>query len=573
MLDSIYNQIYFLGIQTIRYGKRFFKWIGGLLMKPVKAVATLAFTLIIVVDKFALRVFHEIVDDYKELISEIKRVYSSMIYINSKGKKKWSLKQLGRYLRVAFRRYKRAFIYVFNILLPIASLVILLNVVSLWSNTTFALELSYDGDVIGYVRTEAEYKQAREMAIERLDTFYDDSASYDAIKQAEYEIKPVKLSRINDARTICDKLIEESDYDITNACGIYIDGVFLCAVKNETDAVSVFDSILAEYETGEANATVSFVEDIEYVQGLYPDNESVIRDASYLSDKLNSKKSEASYYTVESGDSIVRIAQKLGLTTTDVFNLNPQLKGESIYVGQQILVASEVNFVRVQTTKTEIREAEIDYDTIKINTDSLYVGDSKVVVKGVKGVDEVTELVTYIDGVKVSTKEVSRKTVKEPVDEKIQVGTKKNYYNSGGGNPYGGTLAWPAVGATSVSSGYGYRSLNGWHGGIDLVRPGGSMGCTVVAAESGVVTFAGWYGSGGNTIIIDHGNGLSTLYAHMKTGSLKVVSGQRVTRGQAIGNIGDTGYVTGPHLHFEVRVNGTKVNPAPYLGIKSGSSR
>lgn len=573
MLDSIYNQIYFLGVQTIRYGKRFFKWIGSLLMKPVKAVATLAFTLIIVVDKFALRVFHEIVDDYKELISEIKRVYSSMIYINSKGKKKWSLKQLGRYLRVAFRRYKRAFIYVFNILLPIASLVILLNVVSLWSNTTFALELSYDGDVIGYVRTEAEYKQAREMAIERLDTFYDDSASYDAIKQAEYEIKPVKLSRINDARTICDKLIEESDYDITNACGIYIDGVFLCAVKNETDAVSVFDSILAEYETGEANATVSFVEDIEYVQGLYPDNESVIKDASYLSDKLNSKKSEASYYTVESGDSIVRIAQKLGLTTTEIFNLNPQLKGESIYVGQQILVASEVNFVRVQTTKTEIREAEIDYDTIKINTDSLYVGDSKVVVKGVKGVDEVTELVTYIDGVKVSTKEVSRKTVKEPVDEKIQVGTKKNYYNSGGGNPYGGTLAWPAVGATSVSSGYGYRSLNGWHGGIDLVRPGGSMGCTVVAAESGVVTFAGWYGSGGNTIIIDHGNGISTLYAHMKTGSLKVVSGQRVTRGQAIGNIGDTGYVTGPHLHFEVRVNGTKVNPAPYLGIKSGSSR
>lgn len=573
MLDSIYNQIYFLGIQTIRYGKRFLKWIGNLLMKPVKAVTTLVFTLIIVVDKFALRVFHEIVDDYKELISEIKRVYSSMIYINGKGKKKWSLKQLGKYLRVALRRYKRAFVYVFNIVLPIVSLLLLLNVVSVWANMTFALELSYDGEIIGYVRTEAEYKQAREMAIERLDAFSADNASNEAIKQAEYEIKPVKLSRINDARTICDKLIEESDYDITNACGIYIDGVFLCAVKNETDAVSVFDSVLADYETGEANATVSFVEDIEYVQGLYPDNESVIRDAAYLSEKLNSKKSEAAYYTVESGDSIVRIAQKLGLTTTEIFNLNPQLKGENIYVGQQILVASEVNFVRVQTTKTEIREAEIDYDTIKINTDSLYVGDRKVVVKGVKGVDEVTELVTYIDGVKVSTKEVSRKTVKEPVDEKIQVGTKKNYYNSGGGNPYGGTFAWPAIGATSVSSYYGYRSLNGWHGGIDLVRPGGSMGCTVVAAESGVVTFAGWYGSGGNTVIIDHGNGVSTLYAHMRNGSLKVVSGQRVSRGQAIGNIGDTGYVTGPHLHFEVRVNGTKVNPAPYLGIRTGSNR
>ena len=101
---------------------------------------------------------------------------------------------------------------------------------------------------------------------------------------------------------------------------------------------------------------------------------------------------------------------------------------------------------------------------------------------------------------------------------------------------------------------------------MDIVRPGGCSGCPVVAAESGVVTFAGWYGSGGNTVIINHGNGLTTLYAHMQNGSLRVSAGQRVTRGQQIGRIGGTGYVTGPHLHFEVRVNGTKVNPAPYLG-------
>ena len=194
--------------------------------------------------------------------------------------------------------------------------------------------------------------------------------------------------------------------------------------------------------------------------------------------------------------------------------------------------------------------------------------DSRVVTKGVNGLEEVTELVTYIDGVRVSSKEVSRKTIREAVDEKIQVGTKTHSYSSGGGGSYtGGKLGWPTIGAYSISSRYGYRNFgDGWHGGIDIVRPGGSSGCTVVAAESGTVTFAGWYGSGGYTVIINHGGGLTTMYCHMQPG-LKVRTGQYVSRGQAIGKIGATGYVTGAHLHFEVKVNGNNVNPAPYLGI------
>ena len=94
------------------------------------------------------------------------------------------------------------------------------------------------------------------------------------------------------------------------------------------------------------------------------------------------------------------------------------------------------------------------------------------------------------------------------------------------------------------------------------------MGAPVVAAESGRVVAAGYESMGGYYVRIDHGNGLSTLYAHMKSGSVCVRSGQYVQRGQQIGQAGATGYVTGAHLHFEVRVNGTKVNPAPYLGIR-----
>ena len=87
-----------------------------------------------------------------------------------------------------------------------------------------------------------------------------------------------------------------------------------------------------------------------------------------------------------------------------------------------------------------------------------------------------------------------------------------------------------------------------------------------IAAASGTVVSAGYHPSWGYNVLINHGNGLQTRYAHMIRGSLKVSAGQRVSAGQQLGNIGSTGNVTGPHLHFEVYVNGTRVNPSGYLG-------
>lgn len=552
----------------MRYSKRFFKWLGQLLLKPLKAIATLLFTLLILIDKFALKTFHESVTEFKKLITDARSVSDKIAEANAEGKGTL-FRRLLKYGKTAFARYNKAFVYVLNFALPVAALIVLANVIGAWQDTTFALEVNYNDRTIGYVQSEAVYKEARELAFDRLDisasantqTGVDDT---ELIGDADYKIKPVKLSQINDASEICDKLIENSDSKITNACGIYVDNSFICAVKNETDALSVFDSILSEYDTDDANASASFVENIEYVQGLYPDNENTVKDASYLSDKLNSKKSEARYYTVQAGDTVSQIAQKFDMTTSQIFNLNPTLK-ENIYIGQKILLSNEVNFIRVQITKTEKRTVDIPYKTVEVKTDKLYVGDKKTVTQGVTGRQEITELVTYIDGVRVSSKEVSRVTVREAVDKKVQVGTKKSSYSSGAVVSGGGRLLWPAVGAYSISSGYGYRNFgDGWHGGVDIVRPGGSKGCTVVAAESGTVTFAGWYGSGGYTVMIRHSNGLSTMYCHMMPG-LKVYSGQRVVRGQAVGQIGNTGYVTGAHLHFEVKVNGRNVNPLNYI--------
>jgi murein DD-endopeptidase MepM/ murein hydrolase activator NlpD len=126
-----------------------------------------------------------------------------------------------------------------------------------------------------------------------------------------------------------------------------------------------------------------------------------------------------------------------------------------------------------------------------------------------------------------------------------------------------GILTRPVPGRISSGFGprvhpiYGYERM---HNGVDM---DGAMGQKIVAATDGTVIFAGVKGGYGNTIMIDHGGGMVTLYAHQSR--FAVSSGARVSAGQVIGYVGSTGVSTGPHLHFEVRINGTPVNPAKYL--------
>lgn len=126
-------------------------------------------------------------------------------------------------------------------------------------------------------------------------------------------------------------------------------------------------------------------------------------------------------------------------------------------------------------------------------------------------------------------------------------------------------MIWPAPGNNRVSSPFGYRihpifGTRKMHTGVDISTP---MGATIVAATDGTVQSAGGMGGYGNAVIIDHGGGIATLYAH--NSQLLVKAGQKVSRGQVIAKAGSTGYSTGPHLHFEVRKNGTYINPLPWI--------
>ncbi|GIO33342.1 MULTISPECIES: murein hydrolase activator EnvC family protein [Paenibacillus] len=139
--------------------------------------------------------------------------------------------------------------------------------------------------------------------------------------------------------------------------------------------------------------------------------------------------------------------------------------------------------------------------------------------------------------------------------------------SSGGFSGNGGPLYMPVSGAR-VSSGFGRRvhpvthEVGKMHTGVDLAVPEGTP---IHAADEGTVTLAEWWSGYGYCVIIDHGGGMWTLYGHIRSGGIKVKVGEHVSRGQVIAESGSTGRVTGPHLHFEVRENGTPVNPMPYL--------
>lgn len=150
------------------------------------------------------------------------------------------------------------------------------------------------------------------------------------------------------------------------------------------------------------------------------------------------------------------------------------------------------------------------------------------------------------------------------IEALIKIATNEYEYT---GDYTGGVMAWPiAKNGTYITSGYGIREhpIQGIiksHSGIDIGNAG--FGAPVIAASDGIVTMAGRYGGYGNCVMINHGNGISTLYGHGQTILTEV--GKEVKKGDLIMEVGSTGISTGPHLHFEVRINGSCVDPMPFL--------
>lgn len=210
--------------------------------------------------------------------------------------------------------------------------------------------------------------------------------------------------------------------------------------------------------------------------------------------------------------------------------------------------------IGVKTVSVITTDTEIPFSKETVKTSKQLVGYSKVTTEGQNGISRKTESVEMLNGEEISRTELSAEVIKEPVTEVTTVGTARSSAEKSAG-----FISPLKKGSFTVSAYYGDGR---GHKGIDLAA---NKGTSIYAVSGGTVTYAGYDGDYGYSVIIDHGNGLKTRYAHAS--SLCVSKGQTVSQGEVIAYVGSTGYSTGNHLHFEVMVNGSHVNPASYIGL------
>ncbi|PKM93546.1 MAG: hypothetical protein CVU84_15320 [Firmicutes bacterium HGW-Firmicutes-1] len=297
---------------------------------------------------------------------------------------------------------------------------------------------------------------------------------------------------------------------------------------------------------------VEFTEEVVIVETFVDATKILsIEEATELITKENQ---EPQKYMVKSGDCPSTIASDNNMSLDTLIQMNPSLdNNELIKIGEELIVMVPEPELSITTTEEVVYKAPIERKTTYVDNANKYVGSNTVIDAGADGEKQITALVKKVNGNEVSRTTSKEEILKEPKDKVIEKGTK----------------ALPSKGATgsyimplssyTLSSGYGYR-WGGFHYGIDLAA---STGTTIRAADGGVVTFAGWSGGYGNLVIVDHGNGETTKYGHCS--SISVSEGQQVGQYQEIAKVGSTGQSTGPHCHFEIRFDGTPVNPMNYI--------
>lgn len=573
--NGLYASVYTLGDIIYRFFAKIIIFIFKLIKAPFIHIKRYIIKASATTKQGTKRGFEATVGELVHFKNEIKHAGKS---IKRAMKNPLSLPGVfAHYIKKAFKRHRGLLKSSVNILMPLAAFGIFLITVNYWNSVTFALEVTYNNQSIGYISNEAVYIEARDLVKDRLSssaymTAKTDSTAEVTVAQspdfnAQYSLSLVSLNELNDAQAISDKIIENSVDNLTHACGVYIDGEFICAVKNEADAKTVFYDIIAPYEAdaAEKGYVVGFAETIDYVQGLYRDDETVMWDASRLRETLDGTKEAQKVYIAAEGDSLESISEETGISESQLEALNPAVDFSEIKTGDLIITKNSVKLVSIKKIVTSSEIREIEFEVVKKYDASKYSGYRSVMQKGVNGTERITKTQIYINDSLVDTN-YDYETIKEPVDEIVTVGSKTSFNGVyvGEASDYG--FLWPAPSCHSVSSPYGWRS-SGWHNGIDLVKyGGGALGTPVIAAKSGRVEVVQRSNSGyGNMVLINHGDGYKTRYAHMVKGSITVSVGDYVEAGQTIGKVGSTGNSTGPHLHFEVIVNGETRNPKNYI--------
>lgn len=337
--------------------------------------------------------------------------------------------------------------------------------------------------------------------------------------------KPNEIQTNNEIQSDVDSVQQQSE-KLTTGYAVSVDSKLICVLEEYSYADSLVKELIAKAQRYyKANNNYSILNNIKISKGEF---------------------SSDSFFTEAEADKVMGIHAIFGAPTVKTTD------------------GSEITLSLSDTTlleKTEETEFATKYE-YTYGVDKSY---EKVISEGKKGEIKQLYKAERIDGKVISQEFVLESVVSEPTDRVVEIGVTPSMQLASAElayfiNPYSKGF---------VTSPYGYRYLNGleFHTGIDLAKKNGScLGDTVVAAADGVVVEAGYSSSMGNYVVIKHEYGFSTAYMHFQKCLVSV--GDTVSAGDPIGTIGSTGRSTGPHLHFEIRLEGKHTNPENYLNFK-----
>ena len=312
------------------------------------------------------------------------------------------------------------------------------------------------------------------------------------------------------------------------------------------------ETAVAADPKGDGIKAMDFGEKVEITEAYV--SKSLITAPEEAADQITKESQKNEIYEVRSGDTLSTIANGHGLYVKDVLALNSGLSENTVLqIGDEVIITVPQPELTIMTTEQSTYEEEYFAETEYVYNDSWYTTKSVTLQEPEAGQHEVTALITKRNGVEEGREIIDEVILKEPVKKIIEIGTQTPP-----------TYIKPLSGGRQTS-GYGRRkaptkgaSTN--HRAIDWATP---TGTAIWASSGGTVSVAGWQSGYGYVVYINHPDGNQTRYGHLS--KILVSSGQKVKQGQKIALSGNTGRSTGPHLHFELRVNGTPVNPYNYF--------
>ena len=417
-----------------------------------------------------------------------------------------------------------------------------------------AYTVTVDGVELGLVNS----MDAVAEAVERVESRASSILGYDYTldQNVEYSFQVALKEDLVPVSTVETYLFDQIG-EVMKISVLSVNGQVIGAADDDAALTAMLDAIKAPY-VNENTVSAEFVEPVVVTRDYTAT--SAIRSIDDMTAVLTANSMEEVDYTVKAGDTFSAIANGHDMRVSELQTLNPDVDINKLWVGQTLTISQAVPFLSVRTVDNVTYEGAVPFTVEEVEDSSMYQGNSKILTPGVEGTATYNADITYLNGAEESRVINSTEVHTEPVTQVVAVGTKPRPRTMATG-----TFQWPIYGR--ITSGYGTRYIFGsysFHSGIDI---SGSYGAPIAAADGGKVIYAGTgtgsYWSYGKYVVIDHENGYQTIYAHCS--SLNVSAGDRVYKGQTIARVGSTGRSTGNHCHFQVKVNGTTVNPLGYL--------